>query len=233
MTTPDRKPANGRPADRTHHGIVPPYILEALAQHGTPEQRIAAAETLAVDAALRARRALVSPDTRRRTPAAEGEPVAAPPRKHRSIYDCHNDDDLPGDLVRDEGDPATSDLDVDRVYDGLGNTWDFYQDLFGRNSYDDDGHTMTASVHYRRNYANAAWNGEQFVFGDGDGVIISLTATVDVMAHEFTHAVISHASDPSTRASPARSTNTSPTSSAPSSSSGPPSRSRPRRRPTG
>ena len=199
MTSRDRKPGTGRAADRRvhlgHHGIVPPYILEALSRHGTPEQRVVAAQTLAVDAALRAQRALVAPDVGRRARVTRREDRAAL-RKHRSIHDCGNDDDLPGDLVRDEGDPATGDVDVDRVYDGLGNTWDLYQNLFGRNSFDDDGGTMTASVHYRTNYANAFWNGEQFAFGDGDGAIFtSMTAAVDVMAHEFTHGVISHASD--------------------------------------
>ena len=98
--------------------------------------------------------------------------------------------------MRDEGGAATGDVDVDRLYDGLGSTWDLYQDLFGRNSYDDDGGTMTASVHFQRNFANACWDGEQFVFGDGDGTVFtSFTANVDVLAHEFTHGVISHASD--------------------------------------
>ena len=197
MTTSDRKRGRAdRRVDRQHHGIVPPYVLEALLQHGAPAQRAVAAQTLEVDARLRAQRSLVSADARRRSPVTAGESRAAPPRKHRSIHDCRNDDDLPGDLVRDEGGAATGDVDVDRLYDGLGSTWDLYQDLFGRNSYDDDGGTMTASAHFQRNFANAFWDGEQFVFGDGDGTVFtSFTANVDVLAHEFTHGLISHASD--------------------------------------
>ncbi len=46
------------------------------------------------------------------------------------------------------------------------------------------------TVHYEQDYDNAFWNGEQLVFGDGDGKIFgSFTEPVDVLGHEFTHAV--------------------------------------------
>ncbi len=46
------------------------------------------------------------------------------------------------------------------------------------------------SVHYEQDYDNAFWDGTQLVFGDGDGKVFgSFTEPVDVLGHEFTHAV--------------------------------------------
>ena len=82
------------------------------------------------------------------------------------------------------------------MYDGFGATWDLYFDIYGRDSYDDAGATLTGTVHFDRDYNNAFWDGSQMVFGDGDGVLFtSFTSAIDVMAHELTHAVTSHESD--------------------------------------
>ena len=46
----------------------------------------------------------------------------------------------------------------------------------------------SATVHFGRDYDNAFWNGEQMVFGDGDGVYFNrFTIAVDVIGHELTH----------------------------------------------
>ena len=47
-----------------------------------------------------------------------------------------------------------------------------------------------ATVHFGRDYVNAFWDGTQLVFGDGDGRIFErFTKPVDVIGHEFAHAV--------------------------------------------
>ena len=127
---------------------------------------------------------------------APTEGRAEPPSKRRSIHDAENTRNLPGRSVREEGDPPTGDVEADRVYDGFGATWDLYFDIYGRDSYDDAGATLTGTVHFDRDYNNAFWDGSQMVFGDGDGVLFtSFTSAIDVMAHELTHAVTSHESD--------------------------------------
>ncbi|MGL5809128.1 MAG: M4 family metallopeptidase, partial [Nocardioides sp.] len=173
--------------------IVPRHILRAILRNGDRAQRASARRTLAQDRIIRARRAELA-DGPARTGVAESldhpDQLAAPPRKVREIYDCRNRTDLPGTRVRDEGGPATGDVDVDRVYDGLGATWDLYFDVFGRNSYDGKGSTMKGSVHYDRDFRNAMWDGSRLVFGDGDGTIwASFTADVDVIGHELAHGV--------------------------------------------
>ncbi len=49
-----------------------------------------------------------------------------------------------------------------------------------------------AVVGYGKGYANAFFNGSYLVFGEGDGVVFGdFTASLDIMAHEFGHALVS------------------------------------------
>jgi Zn-dependent metalloprotease len=49
---------------------------------------------------------------------------------------------------------------------------------------------MLATVHFGQDYNNAFWNGEQMVFGDGDGELFNrFTISLDVIGHELTHGV--------------------------------------------
>ena len=74
--------------------------------------------------------------------------------------------------------------------DGLGATFDFYDQVFGRNSIDDQGLPLDATVHFGSHYNNAFWNSVQMVFGDGDGQIFNrFTIAVDVIGHELSHGV--------------------------------------------
>jgi Zinc metalloprotease (elastase) len=101
--------------------------------------------------------------------------------------------------VRSEGDPATGDAAADEAYDGLGATYDLFLEEYGRCSIDDRDMPLIASVHYRRSYDNAFFDGEQMVFGDGDEddeeipvgerIFNRFTIAVDIMGHELTHGV--------------------------------------------
>ena len=49
---------------------------------------------------------------------------------------------------------------------------------------------LDSTVHYGQEYNNAFWNGEQMVYGDGDGEIFQrFTKCIDVIGHELTHGV--------------------------------------------
>ncbi|ASK64287.1 peptidase M4 [Virgibacillus phasianinus] len=68
--------------------------------------------------------------------------------------------------------------------------YDYYYNTFGLNSFDGNGSTIRSTVHYGSNYNNAFWNGQQMVYGDGDGSTFApLSGALDVVAHELTHAV--------------------------------------------
>ncbi|HEX8538641.1 MAG TPA: M4 family metallopeptidase, partial [Cystobacter sp.] len=99
-------------------------------------------------------------------------------------------------VVRTEGQPPTGDVIVDTTYDNLGETYNCYKTLFNRDSYNNAGATLKATVHYGTNYANAYWDGTQMVYGDGDGVnALALGLDKDVTTHELTHAVTEHTSN--------------------------------------
>lgn len=123
--------------------------------------------------------------------------------KHRLVYDAGGSDQLPGVLRRSEGGGAVNDKAVDEAYDGAGLTYDFYSTLFNRNSLDDNGMALVSSVHVGelqrgvlKPMSNAYWNGEQMAYGDGDGrVFAPFTRSLDVIAHELSHGVVSFTSN--------------------------------------
>ncbi|HET7616290.1 MAG TPA: M4 family metallopeptidase, partial [Bacillales bacterium] len=99
---------------------------------------------------------------------------------------------LPGPYLVDYDNAFTSSGEgaaVDANY-YAGVVYDFYYNRFGRNSFDNAGSTIRSTVHYANNYNNAFWNGQQMVYGDGDGsTFIPLSGDLDVVGHELTHAV--------------------------------------------
>ena len=110
--------------------------------------------------------------------------------KHRTIFDDQQTTNLPGTKVRDEGAGPTNDIAVNEAYDYSGDTYDFYSQVFNRNSVDDHGLTIKSTVHYDTKYDNAFWNGQQMIYGDGDGELFErFTISIDVIGHELTHGV--------------------------------------------
>ncbi len=99
---------------------------------------------------------------------------------------------LPGSYVTDTGNTFYSENQkaaVDAHY-YAGEVFDFYYDNFGRVSYDDQGSSIRSTVHYGSNYNNAAWTGNQMIYGDGDGSTFTyLSGGNDIVGHELTHAV--------------------------------------------
>jgi Zn-dependent metalloprotease len=162
------------------HCIVPPHILEALTTSKDAKLRNLGIRSLAMSARLKGRRDIMR----------EAMPALGTGVMRRTIYDAKNGTNLPGDLVRSEGGQEVSDEAADEAYDALGSTYDFYKKVYNRNSLDDRGFRLDASVHYDQDYDNAFFDGRQMVFGDGDGVIfVGFTKAIDVIAHELTHGV--------------------------------------------
>ncbi|WIM99479.1 M4 family metallopeptidase [Actinoplanes oblitus] len=165
--------------------VTPPYILTKLMESDNQEIRDAAMSTLLTTAQLageRSVRGLIA------------GVLAAPEDGRRSIYDCRHGTYLPlAKLVRSEGGKAVTDVSVNRAYDGFGDTRQFYQEVFERNSIDGHGMRLRGYVHRGRRYNNAFWDGQEMVFGDGDGqVFTDFTASLDVIAHELAHGVTEH-----------------------------------------
>ena len=132
--------------------------------------------------------------------AADGSVLLRVPHVHtginRKLHDGKTLTTLPGTLARSEGEAPVADAVVNTNFDHLGTVYDCYSSLYGRDSINNAGATLISTVHHRVKYVNAFWNGTQMVYGDGDNVTASnLANSLDVTAHELTHAVTDNESD--------------------------------------
>ena len=134
------------------HCIMPPYILKALLAKGTPEERDMALKALLSATALRADRRFVA----RLSFIAPVSGVG----KQRMIFDCHNNPTTrDAVLIRRESDRSNGDTAANEAFDGVGTTYDFFSQIFHRNSIDNAGMRLDSYVHDGENYPNAMWDG--------------------------------------------------------------------------
>ena len=110
--------------------------------------------------------------------------------RDRRTFDSQGSTVLPGTLVRQEQQPLVADAVVNAVHDNTGRVYDYYHTTFGRDSLDGNGMPIVSTVHYGQQINNAYWDGDQMIYGDGDGERFApLGGALDVVAHELTHGV--------------------------------------------
>ncbi len=177
--------------------IVPPYLLRSMADADQATVADRARRSLDLDHQFRARRPNTrAAQSRAPEPAAEEERDAEEPPPRRRIRDADAGTQLPGRMVRREGEPRTGDAATDEAYRGLGATWRLFSKEYERDSLNGRGMPLRATVHYGEDYANAFWDGSRMVFGDGDGEYFKrFTVSIDVIGHELTHGVTEHTAD--------------------------------------
>jgi Zn-dependent metalloprotease len=172
------------------NGIVPPYLLRHLSQLDRDDLR---------EASEAAQRALIAPAPRPSRPTALPEATpdpVEPTSPDRTVSDAEGTEELPGVPVRREGDDPVGDVAADEAYDGLGATYGLFAEVFDRASIDGAGLPLLATVHYGQRYDNAFWDGDQMVFGDGDGQVFGrFTASLSVIGHELAHGVTQHTAE--------------------------------------
>ncbi|WP_343463594.1 M4 family metallopeptidase [Pantoea sp.] len=162
------------------YSVIPPYILRNIVEHCSGNPQASARRTLTHVQQLMA--------AHRHVPSTSQ--TAQPGHVLRAVYDAKNTQNLPGTLVRTEDQASNGDVAADEAWDYLGVTYDFFWTVYQRNSLDNKGLKLDGTVHYGQDYQNAFWNGQQMVFGDGDGEIFNrFTIALDVVAHELTHGV--------------------------------------------
>lgn len=167
--------------------IVPPYMLQKLAESPDPQVRDRAIATIEVTARAQSIRTAMS-----RTINVMSAAPASSRTKVRRVFDCQGTSDLSRKLVMQENDPEPVDIASREAYDYAGITWDFFNTVFGRNSIDNRGLTIVSSVHYSENgegFDNALWNGHQMIYGDGGELFGRMTQCLDVVGHELMHGI--------------------------------------------
>ena len=163
--------------------FIPPWLVA----------RVDGLEQATLDDELRRGRALRGGDARQVGGAATTAVVMA---TAWTVHDAESRTTLPGTPARSAGEPATGDVAVDEAATGIEATLQMFLDDLGRDSHDGAGAPVSLTVHYGSRYNNAFWDGTQLVFGDGDGRVFErFTKPVDVLAHEFSHAVVEHTAD--------------------------------------
>ncbi|CAN6673910.1 hypothetical protein TRVA0_049S00980 [Trichomonascus vanleenenianus] len=160
--------------------LVPPYILEHIVQapETSPESKEAARRTL------------------ESLPKQKGEKGELVPHKFRDIFTAQHHQPPANiravQLVAENVHPVGVPENAQKAYDYIGNTWDLMWDQLGRDSIDNAGMSVIASVDYGLQIANAFWlpAQQQLCFGNGDNIIWhDFTTCVDVVGHEFGHGI--------------------------------------------
>lgn len=104
---------------------------------------------------------------------------------------------LPGSEVRSrvldtwDAEPAsgTAGAAVD-AHAHVGETWSYFAREHGRLGWADDDTGIRTTVHYGQERGGAFFDGTQLVFGDGNRIMTSPAAALDLVAHEYTHGII-------------------------------------------
>jgi Zn-dependent metalloprotease len=109
--------------------------------------------------------------------------------KNRSTYDSQSTNVRPGVLMRTEGQGNIGDTDVDTAHNYAGDTYDYFFNNYGRDSYNGAGASLISSVRFCPSpadcpYFNAFWDGSQMTYGAG------FSQADDVVGHELTHGVV-------------------------------------------
>ena len=102
--------------------------------------------------------------------------------RNRNTYSAQNQNNLPGVLVRNESSNPSADVDINEVHDNSGLVYNYFMNTHSRDSYNGNGEEINSVTNYRTNYRNAYWTSGWLVYGDNMG-------TLDIVAHEFTHAI--------------------------------------------
>ncbi|KAF9976271.1 hypothetical protein BGZ75_000281 [Mortierella antarctica] len=178
-------------------GIIPPFVFQSIIDSNDTmeEDKERARQNLASSAAVREARVAAQVPARRST---------SDKKLYRRMYTANGKSTLPGkELFTDphittpDDDPSAKD-----VYQQFKQIFNFYYDVFGRNSIDDKGMDYVGSVHLDDDdsrtpgYNNAFWNGKQWAFGDGDYEVFgSFSSILDITTHEVAHAVTQYTAD--------------------------------------
>jgi len=174
---------------------IPPSLIEAIANSPSfsDETRGQARDFLC---AIRKTRERAPPSAPPELVERTLLPTTAGPTR-RSIFDLSGNKakDYEGRRLRTEGEPPCPDAIANDLYDNYGKILNFFQNVFRRNSFDDNGKEIKAGVHFGDSAGDAQWDKDQqkFYFADGfaigDLIPVGYTTQVDIVCHEFLHAI--------------------------------------------
>ncbi|MEZ4777187.1 MAG: M4 family metallopeptidase [Bacteroidia bacterium] len=78
---------------------------------------------------------------------------------------------------------------------GAEQTYLYYLNAHGRNSYNGTGGVLRSYVSYSNNYVNAYWDGTRMTYGDGNGTSYGPLVSLDITGHEISHGVTEYSAN--------------------------------------
>jgi Zn-dependent metalloprotease len=181
------------------HCIIPPYMLSKLMESGN--KKIA---DLAINSNFRSfrfhndRSFFQKSSLHEKTILGVNIKASGKSILQMEVYDCKQKTDLAGAVLLwdSKTNQKISSVAGKNVIKGGKASWDFYNQLFGRNSIDNKGLLIRQYIHYDKGLDNAYWDGRRMIYGDGDGLVFtSFTSDIDIIGHELTHGVTEHESN--------------------------------------
>jgi len=176
------------------HCIIPPYMLKKLMESGNEKVAGMAARTNFRSHRFRNDRIYFQKASVMEK-AILGLTSTQPGKTgmQMEVYDCKQKTDFATAVLLwdTKNTPKITSLAGKNVIRGGKASWDFYWQLFGRNSIDNQGLLIKQYIHYDKGMDNAYWDGRRMVYGDGDGTVFtSFTSDIDIIGHELTHGVM-------------------------------------------
>ena len=188
-------PRGARPLE-SRRAIVPDFLLKYIADDADVDEETKARARRDLEHIQKVHTSYQAQQGLTTAPHAETETLSAKPGSpkqafYRAVYDAQhdeNEDNLPGKLLRVEGQPQSKDEPANEAFDNVGRVLDFYASVFNWTSIDNKNMHVLSSVHYASEYENAFWDPEkmQMVFGDGHDFLYHFTKCLDVIGHELT-----------------------------------------------
>ena len=184
--------------------IIPPYINDRLMTNDDTDEAKSALESQKFSSKIRAKREFIASHikTYANLMIPKEAKAVKKPTLNMEVYDIHhNTDTALATLLWKNGKVENGKLDKDAknvIKAGKG-TWDFYYEVFGRNSLNKMGLLLKHYIHFgktQQDMDNAFWDGEAMLYGDGDAKIFgSFTSDIDIIGHELTHGVTQYESN--------------------------------------
>lgn len=165
---------------------LPHKLVQHLAAQAEPASRAALQAHADHSQALRGQRGQAQR-------ATHSVALGAAPTRLQVFNAEEQENNLPGVLLGSDLHSPKHDLSATHALQNLGIALEFFKQILGYNAVDGQGGCVDVSVHYRYQYSNAMWTGQQLVVGDGDGVQVrGLAGSLGLIAHELAHGVSQH-----------------------------------------